>query len=171
MAEPAILNPSAARAAFTRGVEPFLKGPHEVPPVTEWKVAMASFPTLRILVAVAGVPRFILRLDCSNFDYDPPSLSYEYPDGSAIPWTTVREMVALYPGVVRGTSTLINDVVLFPNGNGFVCRPGNLSYHEAHPEVNWREVRNQSAGRLDFIIDSAIRLLDPEKVARLGRQT
>lgn len=171
MAEPAILNPAVARAAFTRGIVPFLEGRHGIPPCIEWEVVVARFPTLKIRVEVAGVPRFMLRLDCTNFDYDPPRLSYEHPNGSAVPWTKLKEAVALYPGVAKGVSTLINDVVLFPNGNGFVCRPGNLAYHEAHPEVNWRELRNQNSGRLDFIIDSAIRLLDPQKVADLGGQT
>ncbi|MDG6970591.1 MAG: hypothetical protein JRN54_05730 [Nitrososphaerota archaeon] len=167
MAEPAILNPAVAKATFIRGIQAFLIGVHEIPPDIQWEVIGTKFPTLKVRVIVAGVPHFMLKLDCTNFDYDPPSLGYVYLDGKPLPWTILRNMVATYPGVIKGVPTHINDVVLFPNGNGFACRTGNMAFHEAHPEMNWRDVRNQNAGRLDFIIDSAIRLLDPQKVIGL----
>ena len=73
--------------------------------------------------------------------------------------------------MINGVSKDINDVVLFHNEEGFVCRVGNLAFHGAHPESNWRDVRTQNEGRLEFVIDSAIRLLDPEKLSRLGGST
>jgi hypothetical protein len=170
VAEPQILDPAVAKRVFEAATASFKDGTHQIPgaPPFEWHVSSSLFPILKVAVEVAGVTRVLLVADCTNFDYDPPSIHFEDRLGTQLPWGSVRQLVALYSGMVRGEfRNDINDVILFPNGVGVICRRGQSGFHEIHPEVNWREVRTTNEGRLEFIIDSSIRLLDSRKLSQL----
>lgn len=170
MAEPQILDPGVAGQVFLAATAAFREGVHEIPgsPPVEWFVRSSTFPELKIHVAISGTVRIVLVVDCTNYDYDPPTVHFEDLSGRPLSWGAVRQLVALYSGIVRGQPhDDINDVLLFQNGVGLICRKGQAGFHEVHPEVNWRELRTANEGRLESIIDASIRLLDPRKLAAL----
>lgn len=171
VAERAILDPAVAREIFESAIRRLGKVVHPIPgtPVVGWRVDSAGFPWLKVAISALDADRLILAIDLTNYDYDPPTCHFETPSGNVVPWSRIRTLSLLYSGVVRGQpQNNISDILVFPNGEGFVCRQGQAGYHETHPEVSWREVRIQNTGRLDFIIDSTIRALDPAKVAALS---
>lgn len=170
MAEPQILDPAVARRVFEAAVARIGGDTFQIPgnPPVDWRIAGSAFPLLRVELLVAKTKGIVLVLDCTNFDFDPPTLHFEDRAGRPIAWGAVKQLVAPYSGIVRGEfHDDINDVILYPNGVGLVCRRGNEAFHEVHPEVNWRELRPSNEGRLEFIIDSSIRLLDARKLALL----
>jgi hypothetical protein len=170
VAEKPILDPSVARRVFEQAAAPILEGLHEIPgtPPLFWRVTDHSFPILRVSVIVGASVRLVLVLDCQNYDYDPPSCWFEYPDGKRAPWPRIRDLAALYTGVVRGElRDNVNDIIAFNGGEGLICRRGQAGFHEAHPNENWRELRKENAGRLPFIIDAAVRVLDAGKLSHL----
>jgi hypothetical protein len=170
VAEKPVLEPSVARRVFEQAAASILAGVHEIPGTTPlfWKVTGHSFPNLRVSIIVGGHVRLILVLDCQNYDYDPPSCWFELPDGKRAPWPQIRNLAALYTGVVRGElRDNVNDIIAFNGGEGLICRRGQAGFHEAHPNENWRDVRKDTAGRLPFIIDAALRVLDAGKLAHL----
>ena len=163
-----ILNPKVAKIKFEEACKTLVNTSVTIPPSTDWQIVYSSFPLLKIEISVDDSPRICLILDCTNYDYEGPIVRYENLKGDAVRWAEVRKLVLEYPGKINNQPRMINDVILYPDGEGLVCRIGNEAYHQLHPETNWREVRTQDQGKLEFIIDSSVRLFDPEKLKEFG---
>lgn len=159
-----ILNPKVAKAKFERSLKNFTVNTNVIPPLMSWSVVSTTFPLLKSEISFDGSPRIRLVLDCTNYDFEAPTIHYENLNGALVPWSVVRGLAVTYPGKKMNQSVMLNDVILYPDGQGLVCRAGNQAYHQLHPEVNWQEIRTQDQGRLEFIIDVSVRLLDPEKI-------
>lgn len=163
-----ILNPSVAKLKFDLACKDLIGSTNVIPPRITWQVISNIFPLLKIEIYFDSSPRIRLILDCTNYDYEAPTIHYESPNGLAIPWSIVHGLAVTHPGRKMNKDLILNDVILYPDGQGLVCRVGNESYQQLHPEVNWREIRTQDQGKLEFIIDLSVRLLDPEKLKQIG---
>ncbi len=168
MAAKIILNLEVAKSKFDLVCKDVIGRTNVIPPQITWRVISTNFPLLKIEISLDNLPRILLVLNCTNYDYEGPTIYYESLKGIAIPWLTVHGLAVTYPGMKFNRRVTINDVILYPDGQGLVCRVGNAAYHQLHPEINWQDIRTQDQGRLEFIIDLSIRLLSPEKLKKFG---
>lgn len=166
-----ILNPKVAKSKFENICKVLPVTTNVIPPSISWKILSKSFPLIKIVVMFDETPRIRLVMNCANYDYESPTIYYESLNGVPIPWSNVRELAVTYPGMKFNKNVTLNDVILYPDGQGLVCRVGNEAYHQLHPEMNWQDIRTQDQGRLEFIIDSSVRLLDSEKLKEFGNST
>lgn len=166
-----ILNPRVAKSKFDLACNDIIGSANIIPPLISWQVISKVFPLLKIEISFDCSPRIRLILDCTNYDYEGPTIHYENLNRMRIPWTIVHGLAVTYPGKKMNQSVIIDDVILYPDGEGLVCRVGNEAYHQLHPDVNWQEIRTQDQGKLEFIIDSSVRLLDPGKLKQFGENS
>jgi hypothetical protein len=94
---------------------------------------------------------FAVRLDYTNFDLEPPSLTFIHPMTKelASPVVPFRE---LYNGEER--SVLLSEHPI--TGLPFICQPGNAEYHAhlEHRDESWlHEHRSRGVGRLANVVE------------------
>ena len=164
-----ILNPSAAKLVFQREAHACGTAYHSVggEPRIRWRVTEAIFPIIRAEVRGPRGPVFWVRVDCTNYDYDPPSVRFEDWEGNLLHWDRMAQLGRHYmhrkgPEPPGGWQ----DIVSTGPDAGFICVPGNMGYHEAHGEDNWRAIR-RSTGRLYFVIENAVLAIDLTRAVSL----
>lgn len=103
MVETAILEPEVAKRKFTAGVGTLGRSRHSVPgfPGVSWRVAEATFPTLKILVTGPPGPLFFLSLDCTNYDFDPPWIAVLDTNDEPLAWGPLQVFGRSYMHIVN----------------------------------------------------------------------
>ncbi len=166
-AESSILDPRVARAIFERAASrlPLTRQSIPSPVQASWEVVARGFPEVTVQLEILGQPALQIVLNCLNYDYDPPAVGFRRLSGQPIRWSEFEHMARLYSGVVKGVqSDRVRDIVIYPNGGGFICLEGNAGFHQAHPERSWFALRTTPGGKLHSVIATAIAALNLEAV-------
>lgn len=153
-----VLDPSVARIKFKREVEQIGQSSYEIPQCTRvsWRISSAIFPTLKVEVHGLLQKSFTLVLDCTNYDYEPPSIHFEVA-GKPTGWKGLQHLARFYP---HANGNSYQDILVYINKEGFVCREGNFGFHVSHSVPNWLDIRSTERGRLFFIIENSLDALD-----------
>jgi hypothetical protein len=153
-----VLDPSIAKVKFQKEVEQIGESSHEVPQCTRvsWHVVSSVFPILKAELLGLLQSSFTIVLDCVNYDYEAPVIRFEV-SGKRTGWKGLQNLARFYP---HANGVSYQDILVYSNGEGFVCREGNFGYHVSHSEPNWLEIRPTARGRLYFIIENSLDALD-----------
>lgn len=170
MVETAILEPEVAKRKFTAGVGTLGRSRHSVPgfPGVSWRVAEATFPTLKILVTGPPGPLFFLSLDCTNYDFDPPWIAVLDTNDEPLAWGPLQVFGRSYMHYDKGGKPIgmRQDITWYQDNYGMICQRGNLAYHEAHNYDNWLDDRYRAEGSLPSIIESSLCSFDLDNVRK-----
>lgn len=116
--------------------------------------------------ASAVIP-FAIRLEFTNYDLEPPSLTFIHPftKTPAAPIVPFREVV---DGVERSILLAEHPITGLP----FICRPGMAEYH-LHPEhrnESWlAEHRDRGVGRLANVVEAVWRAATEHASVRVAQ--
>lgn len=120
-----------------------------------WKLRSVNFPNIFIdIFGLDGGIALTLCLHMPNWDFQPPSAIMLHPKLNRLSYS-----IEVPPSVEFGSSHMFTS-----NGNfmGF-CSPGFYEYHSTHPD-RWELVRNTAEGKISWIIERAISLIDRTKL-------
>lgn len=120
-----------SRAAFERELAAI---DARVAKMRDWTIVEGSFPILDVIFGHASVP-IRLRLECSNWDEQPPSIELLNVDGT----------YKTGPQLPADTSSVFNQGAHERTGRPFICMRGSREYHthSSHVTDRWDNYRGK----------------------------
>jgi hypothetical protein len=100
----------------------------------EWSINSADYPILDVTFGASGTSPFRLRLQCDDWDDQPPSIVFLTLEGEP------RDSITQDP---KGIFNASNHEL---TGRPFVCTPGSREYHthSSHLTDDWSNYKNKS---------------------------
>lgn len=121
-----------------------------------WKLRSANFPNIFInILAPSGDVSLTLFLNMSNWDFRPPNATLLHP--TLTRFSRINEVpVELESGHPH----------IFSSRNQYIwfCSPGFAEYHMYYKPDRWELIRNTSQGKISWIINRAISLIDRSRL-------